>query len=348
MRTRAVSISGAKRSRRQVTRAGVGQRLDDRPHVVGAALAFGHGIAQRRLVGRLAGLRRPLEVGEEALGAARCPCLVGGDDVDDAVGGLHLDRADLVGVDPAEPATLDHRRAAHAQRDVLGGDDQVGAAGDHGVAGEAAAGDHRDPWHQAGEPRPEREGARVEGGDDGIVGVARPTAATLGEEDDGEAQALDQLEEPVLLAVSEGALRAGQHRVVVGEHSARRGLAEEVAVDTGRAGEQAVGRGAGDQVVDLAPAALGGDREAPVLDEGAGVDELVEVLPGRAPTGRVAALEGVGTGLVAGEGAPRQHLGEVRALLVVPLRVGHPAGMFPAFFATCRPVPLLAGTGRAR
>ncbi len=49
------------------------------------------------------------------------------------------------------PAALDHRRAAHPERDVLGRDDQVGAAGDHRVAGEAAAGDDRDPRHESRE-----------------------------------------------------------------------------------------------------------------------------------------------------------------------------------------------------
>ena len=59
------------------------------------------------------------------------------------------------------------------ERGALGGDDQVRAAGEDRVAGEAAAGDDRDPRHDAREPRPEREGARVERRDDRVVGVAR-------------------------------------------------------------------------------------------------------------------------------------------------------------------------------
>ena len=148
-----------------------------------------------------------------------------------------------------------------------------------------------DPRHQAGELRPEREGAGVEGGDDGVVGVAGPPSPALGVEDDGEPHPLDQLEEAVLLAVAEGALGPGQDRVVVGEDRAGGALGrEEVAVDAGGAADQAVGGGAGDQVVELAAAALGGDRVAAVLDEGAGVDQVGEVLARRAPAGGVPLL----------------------------------------------------------
>ena len=61
----------------------------------------------------------------------------------------------------------------------------------------------------------------VEAGDADAVGVARPAAAALGEEHDRQPQLLGQLEQPVLLAVVLRALRAGQHRVVVGHHHAR-------------------------------------------------------------------------------------------------------------------------------
>ena len=88
--------------------------------------------------------------------------------------------------------------------------------------------------------------------------------------------------------MAEGALGAGEDGVVVGEHRAGGAIAEELAVDPGGAADQPVGGGAGDQVVELAPAALGGDREAPVLDEGAGVDEVLEVLARGAAARRVA------------------------------------------------------------
>ena len=59
------------------------------------------------------------------------------------------ERADRVGLERAQAAALDHRRAAHPERGALGGDDQVRAAGEHRVAGEAAPGDDRDPRHDA-------------------------------------------------------------------------------------------------------------------------------------------------------------------------------------------------------
>ena len=91
------------------------------------------------------------------------------------------ERADRVGLERAQAAALDHRRAAHPERGALGGDDQVRAAGEHRVAGEAPPGDDRDPRHDAREPAPERERARVERRDDRVVGVAGPPAAALGE-----------------------------------------------------------------------------------------------------------------------------------------------------------------------
>ena len=148
--------------------------------------------------------------------------------------------------------------------------------------------------HEPGQPRPQREGARVERRDDGVVRVARAPAAALGEEDGGQAHALDQLEQAVLLAVPEDALRAGQHRVVVGQHRAGAARAEELAVDARRARHEAVGGRARDEVVEVAAGALGGDREAPVLDERARVDEVGDVLARGAPAGRAAALDRLG------------------------------------------------------
>ena len=67
--------------------------------------------------------------------------------------------------------------------------------------------DERD---EAAETAPEGEGEAVEARDPGSVGVAGPAAAALGEEDDGEPLALDDLEQPVLLAVVLVALGAGE------------------------------------------------------------------------------------------------------------------------------------------
>ena len=117
--------------------------------------------------------------------------------------------------------------------------------------------------------------------------------------------------------MAERALGAGEHRVVVGEHRAGGRLpAEQLAVDARRAGDQAVGGGARDQVVELAPAPLGGDREAAVLDEGAGIDEVGDVLAGGPAAGGVAALHGLGTRPVLGQRPALEDLGQILALTV--------------------------------
>ena len=214
------------------------------------------------------------------------------------------ERADVVGVHRPQPPALDHRRAAHPERRALGGDDQVRRAGDHRVAREAAARDDRDPGNEARQAPPQREGSGLERRDDRVVGVARPPSPALGEEDGRQAHPLDQLEQPVLLLVPEGALRAGEDRVVVGEDGARAALVAEVlAVDPGRPGDQAVGGRSLDQLGERSAPPLRGDRVAPVLDERARVDQVLEVLAGGPAAGRVAALDRLGSRLVAWSGA---------------------------------------------
>jgi len=82
----------------------------------------------------------------------------------------------------AEAAALDHRRAAHADARVLGGDHHVAAAEQCGVAGEAVARGDADQRHEAAELGEQRERAAVEARDDRHVDVARASTATLGEQ----------------------------------------------------------------------------------------------------------------------------------------------------------------------
>ena len=113
----------------------------DRAHVVDpAAGSRGSTCAQQALVGaRPTSSTRPWKYDRYCLATRDRLGLVGHDDVDDAVGDLHVDRADRLGREHAEPAALDHGRAAHADVRALGGDDDVAAAEEGGVAGEAAA-----------------------------------------------------------------------------------------------------------------------------------------------------------------------------------------------------------------
>ncbi len=143
----------------------------------------------------------------------------------------------------AEAAALDHRRAAHGHGRAFGGDDDVAAGHQRGVAGEAAAVDDRDHRHQAGELRVGGEGVGVDRDARADVVVARPAAAALAEQDHRQPEAMRQLEHAVLLVVVAAALRAGQHRVVVvHQRRARVRLVEQVAVDVAHAGDDAVRR----------------------------------------------------------------------------------------------------------
>ena len=240
--------------------------------------------------------------------------LIGDDDIDDPVARLDVDRPDGVRVDVAQAAAGNHRRAAHPDRHVLGGDDQIRAAGDHRVAGEAAAGDDRDPWNQARQARPQGERPRVERRDDGVVRVPGPPPAALGEEHGRQPHSLDQLEQAVLLAVTERALRPGENRVVIGEDRARAPIAELITVDPGRPANEAVRRRALDQLLEIAARALCGDRETPVLDERTGVDEVDDVLTRGPAAAGVAPFDGLRSSPVLGQRSALEKLGQIRLL----------------------------------
>ena len=214
----------------------------------------------------------------------------------DPVRVLDVDRPDLDRLEHAEPAALDHRRSAHADARVLGRDHDVAAPEQRGVAGEAIPGRDPDERDEAAQAREQMEGAHVEAGDVRHVDVAGAAAAALGEQDDRQAPALGDLEQPVLLQVIAHPLGAGEDGVVVGHDDRRR------AVDRGGAGDEPIGRRALDQLLLWAPALLGGEDQRSVLDEAAGVDQVVEVLARGAPALLVALGDGLGAGGVEGLG----------------------------------------------
>ena len=141
--------------------------------------------------------------------------------------------------------------------------------------------------------------------DRGGVGVARAPAAALGEHDQGQPLPLGQLEQPVGLAVVHVALGAGQHAVVVGHHRDR------TAVDRRGAQDQPVGRGARDEVIQRAAAALRRDGQRAVLGEAARVGQVGDVLPGRPASGGVAPLGHLGPSLVQPGPVPLPDLGQI-------------------------------------
>jgi hypothetical protein len=100
----------------------------------------------------------------------------------------------------------------------------------------------------------------------------------------------------------------------------------------GGARDEAVGGRARDQLLELAGAALGGDREAPVLDEAALVDEVGDVLARRSPARVVPSRHGVRARFVARQRAPFEQLVEVvthgRGRYLVSARTTQIACMF--------------------
>ena len=134
-----------------------------------------------------------------------------------------------------------------------------------------AAGD-ADQRRVAAEPGEEVERLDVEAGDDRPVDVAGPPAAALGEQHDRQPPPLGQLEQPVVLEVPAHALRAREHRVVVGHDDDGR------AVDLGEPADDAVGGRAREQLLLRPPPFLRGEDQRLVLDEAALVDEVGDVL----------------------------------------------------------------------
>ncbi len=89
--------------------------------------------------------------------------------------------------------------------------------------------------------------------------------------------------------------------------------AKQVAVDAADTGDHPVGGGALDQLVNRAAAALRGDHQGRVLDEGAGVAEVLDILAGGALAGFAAARDGVGPGGVEADFMALANLGEIGA-----------------------------------
>src|SRR6185295_15687523 len=114
------------------------------------------------------------------------------------------------------------------------------------------------------------------------------------------------------LLVVHVALGPGQHGVVVRDHHAAGGIrAEFFRVHGGDAGDQAVGRGVADEVVDRAAAALGGDGERAVFDKGSFIDESGDVLPRRALVGLAAAFDRGRTVFIQRDGVALDQFGQI-------------------------------------
>ena len=303
-------------------RAVVGQELERAVHVIDPAAVGWHDLPEQRLVRRTPFRQIALEVRQVTPGDVDRLLLVSGQDVDHPVRHLDRDGPDVLGRKHAQAAALDHRRAAHPDVRVRGGNDDVTTPEQCRVAGEATSGDDADERHLATERTKQREGGRVETRHRGRVGVPGTASATFCEQHDGELQPLDELEEAVLLLVVHLPLGAREHAVVVGDHRAARLFGrEEVAVHPPESRDQPVRRGVRDQVVGAATGPLRRDDEAAVLLEAAGVAEILDVLPGRAPATRMATFGGLGSAGVERARRALPQLGQFRADDVAHVRL---------------------------
>ena len=128
---------------------------------------------------------------------------------------------------------------------------------------------------------------------------------------------LGQREHAVDLLVVHVALGARQHGVVIGDHHAACAFGPEfLGVHRRNAGDQPVRRRVLDQVLDLAAAALRGNRKRAVFDKRAGIDELGNVLARGALVGLAPPLDCARPVLVTRDGMPRIQLGEISADMV--------------------------------
>jgi hypothetical protein len=135
---------------------------------------------------------------------------------------------------------------------------------------------------------------------------SRPAA--LGEQNYRQLTPCGDLKQAILLCVVAYALGAGENHVVVGHRHAL------PAVDLADPTDQAIGGSAGDQLIPRTPALLGGEEQRPVLDEGALVQEIREVLAGGAPPTLVALGDRLGPRRVQSDLMALTHRQEVRAL----------------------------------
>ena len=293
-------------------RALVDEGLDHRPHVIDPQAVLRDRPAQFALVALDPGRRRTLEIGQGLLGQSRGVGLVLGQYVDHAVGGLDVHRPDLLGGEHPKAAALDHRRPAHADVGALGADENFTNTGEGGVAREAAARHHGNLGHPPGQLGEGLEAGRGQAGGCHAIGVAGPAAAAFGEPHHRQLLLLDDLQQAVGLHVVHVALGAGQDGEIVGQGGAARLLGtEQGAIDRADAADQAVGGADLQQMFGRVAAALGGHGEGAVFEEGARIDQVVDVLPGGALVAGPAAGHGLGPRLVQGGQPAGVDLGQV-------------------------------------
>ena len=239
---------------------------------------------------------------------------VGHQDVNNAIAMLHGTRADLLWLEDAQTAAFDHGRAAHADVAGLRGDDDVAATEQCRIAGKAAPGHDAQHRHLAVEPRKAGKGRHMQAGYDWHVHITRTATTAFGKQHHRQFLLQGNAQHAVGLLMVAHALRAGQHRRVIGHNDSTAVLsAEQRAVDASDAGHHAVSRRVFDQVFFTAPTALRCHGERAVFEEGVGVAQIGDVLARRALTQSVALGNSLGTMGVERRCVARKHTLQVGA-----------------------------------
>ena len=267
----------------------IGQRADDSARVEHRLPARGNCVAQRALVIAARIGQRTLVPCQDAARLAHRNRFVVDQQIDAAGARNRVGRPHRLGCHHAQAAPFDHRRAAHADAGAARRDHIVAAAEQRGVAGEAIAFDDADRRHLPRQRGQRAERRAVQTRYRRGIHVAGAPATAFGEQHERQLQLGSHLEQSIGLAVVVVALRAGQHRIVVGHRGHARALGPEVArMHQPHAGDQPVGRRVLLQVVERSAAALRGDGIGAVLDEAVGIEQRRDVLACRAPALRMA------------------------------------------------------------
>ena len=228
-------------------------------------------------------------------------------DIDNAVAMLHAGRTNLLGLEDAQATALHHRRAAHADVAALGGNDDVTAAQQRGIAGKAAPGHDAHHRHLAVEPRIAGKGGHVQARDDGHVHIPRPAPAAFGKQHHGQLVVQRDAQHAVGLLVVAHALGARQYGGVIGHGD------NLLAVDLAQPGDHAIGGGVLYQVFFGAAAALRGYRQRTVFNKSVSIAQVCNVFAGAAQAQGVALGYGVGAAGVLGTCHARLQLVQIGA-----------------------------------
>ena len=262
---------------------GVGNTFNHLPAVVHAQAVLWHHMAHGQRVGRRPIAHPALEHREVMFGRLHRLGFVLHQNVDHAIAVLHWGRAHFFGLENAQPAAFDHGRAGHADVGALVGNDHVAHAQKSCVARKAAARHNAQQRYLAAQLGQGGKRGLVQAGDKRKIHIARAAATAFGKQNKGQLVALRTLHQAVGLDVAALALGARQHGGVIGHHGAERFFVTELgAVDIGHAGDDAVCRRVGDQVVFAAAAGLGGNHQRTVFDKRVCIAQIGQVFAGGA------------------------------------------------------------------